>query len=335
MTKSRAETEAFVQQVWRLALGRLPTAEQLRALADHLDAGADPMHYLTEVATCPEAMGRRAAAEQVPLFVPPGHYYSPIVTPASLPRPLPHSAMLAVTTDLVAMERLYRDLLPHVAEFPLPTHQEPGTRYYADNHMYGIGDALIYAGLIRHLRPRRIIEVGSGFSSAVLLDTLDRTPDLATQLTFIEPYTERLESLLRPADHNRARIIRSGVQDVPLDVFTDLGAGDLLFLDTTHISKTGSDVNFELFEVLPRLASGVWVHFHDVFPDFEYPPEWVFDENRSWNELYALRAFLQYNDAFHIAYANQAFARSHADLIRTTCPRILENAGGGLWLRKV
>ena len=334
MNQSRAKTEALIQETWRLALGHLPAPEQLRAIADRLDAGADPMHSLAKVATCLEATGQRVAAEQVPMFAPPGHYYSPIVTPASLPRPLPRSAMLGVTIDMAAMEQLYRDLLPHMQGLSLPTQREPGTRYYADNHMYGVGDAQIYAGLIRHLRPRRVVEVGSGFSSAVLLDTLDRSPELSTQVTFIEPYTERLETLLRSADHDRVRIIRSGVQDVPLEVFAELGAGDLLFLDTTHISKTGSDVNFELFEVLPRLASGVWIHFHDVFPDFEYPPEWVFDENRSWNELYVLRAFMQYNDAFHIVYANLAFAQLHTDLIRTTCPRILDNAGGGLWLRK-
>ena len=334
MTQSRALTEAFVLGVWRLALGRHPTAEQLSSLADHIEAGADPMQYLAEVASCQEATERRTLLDQVPLFVPPGHYYSPIVAPSTLPRPLPRSAMLGVKIDMVAMEQLYRELLPHMDSLGLPTQQEPGTRYYVDNHMYGIGDALIYAGMIRHLRPRRVIEVGSGFSSAVLLDTLDLSPDLMTQLIFIEPYTERLEALMRPADLDRVRIIRSGVQDVPLDVFTQLGAGDILFLDTTHISKTGSDVNFELFEVLPRLASGVWVHFHDVFPDFEYPESWVFDENRSWNELYALRAFLQYNDAFRVRYANQDFVRSHAALVSATCPRILENPGGGLWLQK-
>ncbi len=334
MTQARALTEAFVLEVWRLVLGRHPPADQLSSIADHIEAGADPMRFLIEIASSQEATERRALLDQVPLFAPPGHYYSPIVAPNTLPRPLPHSAMLGVTIDMVAMEHLYRALLPHLECLALPTQQEPGTRYYVDNHMYGIGDALIYAGMIRHLRPRRVIEVGSGFSSAVLLDTLDQSPDLMTQMTFIEPYTDRLDALLRPVDHHRVRIIRSGVQDVPLDVFTQLGAGDILFLDTTHISKTGSDVNFELFEILPRLAPGVWVHFHDVFPDFEYPESWVFDENRSWNELYALRAFLQYNDVFRVRYANEDFARSHTALLRATCPRILENPGGGLWLQK-
>lgn len=334
MTQARALTEAFVLEVWRLVLGRHPPADQLSNLVDHIEADADPMQFLIEIASGQEATERRTLLDQVPLFAPPGHYYSPIVAPNMLPRPLPRSAMLGVVIDMVAMEQLYRALLPHMEYLTLPTQQEPGSRYYVDNHMYGIGDALIYAGMIRHLRPRRVIEVGSGFSSAVLLDTLDLSPDLNTQLIFIEPYTERLDALLRPVDHHRVRIIRSGVQSVPLDVFTQLGAGDILFLDTTHISKTGSDVNFELFEVLPRLAPGVWVHFHDVFPDFEYPESWVFDENRSWNELYALRAFLQYNDVFRVRYANKDFARSHTDLVRATCPRILENPGGGLWLQK-
>ena len=89
--------------------------------------------------------------------------------------------------------------MPHLADLAFPTQSGPDHRYYTDNHMYGPGDALIYAGLIRHIRPRRLIEVGSGFSSAMLLDVLDRSPDLATQLTFIEPYADRNETLLRPA----------------------------------------------------------------------------------------------------------------------------------------
>ena len=328
-------SEAFVQELWRLYLGRLPTAEQLQALASRLDAGAEPMAYALEVAHCPEATARREQLGAHPaLFVPPGHYYSPIVAPGTLPRPLPRSEMLGITLDLDAMERLFHTLVPLLQGLDFPDEAAPDHRYFVNNDMFGIGDATILAALIRHVRPRRVIEVGSGFSSAVLLDTLDRTPDLTTQITFIEPYTDRLRGLLRPADHARVQIIESGVQDVPLDVFTALGAGDILFLDTTHISKTGSDVNFELFEVLPRLAPGVWVHFHDVFPDFEYPESWVFEENRSWNEQYALRAFLQFNDVFRIAYANGAFATQRTAAVRAAAPRILENAGGGLWLQK-
>jgi predicted O-methyltransferase YrrM len=196
--------------------------------------------------------------------------------------------------------------------------------------MFATGDAVVLAGLIRTAKPRRIIEVGSGFSSSVILDTLDQTPDLITSVTFIEPYTERLERLLRPEDSTRAEIIRSGVQEVSSSVFEQLDSGNLLFLDTTHISKTGSDVNHEVIEILPRLKSGVLVHFHDVFDGFEYPSPWIYEQNRSWNELYLLRAFLMYNEAFEVIFANDAFVHRNHELVSELLPAMLDNPGGAL-----
>jgi predicted O-methyltransferase YrrM len=276
---------------------------------------------------------------QVPLMVPPGHYYSPIVKPDaalrdSVAEQRRSDRLEGVTMDLDAMQELFGRLVDALGTPDLPQRQTPGCRYYIDNEMYGVGDALILAAMLRHLRPRRWIEVGSGFSSAVLLDTLDRTPGLETRLTFIEPYTDRLDALLREADRERVTVLRAGIQAVPLETFDSLGDGDVLFLDTTHVAKTGSDVNHEFFRILPRLASGVIVHLHDVFADFEYPDPWIFAENRSWNEQYLLRAFLMYNSRFEVLYANDFFARHRVPAIRAGCPAILANPGGGFWMRK-
>jgi len=239
-----------------------------------------------------------------------------------------------IEVDMGAMEGWFRAIMRHQAGLDFPDQPSPSHRYYAPNEMYDIGDALVLACTVRHLRPRRIIEVGSGFSSAALLDTLDRTPELATDCVFVEPNTERLDALLRPADAQRVEIRCSGVQEVPLTVFDRLEANDILFLDTTHVSKTGSDVNYELFEVLPRLKSGVFIHFHDVFAGFEYPHSWIFEQNRSWNEQYILRAFLMYNEAFDVVYMGDLFARRKLGVIDDLCPLIKKNHGGNLWLRK-
>ena len=101
--------------------------------------------------------------------------------------------------------------------------------------------------------------------------------------TFIDPYPERLLGLLRPEDHDRAEIRVEPVQAVDLAVFDVLGPGDVLFIDSTHVARTGGDVVHDVFTILPRLASGVRVHFHDMFYPFEYPAAWVF-EGRAWNE---------------------------------------------------
>lgn len=331
---------AYVLEVWRLSLGRDPDPIALAATVAELKAGADPVGFFLATTGCDEAVRHRAEQQAVPLLFPAGHYYSPIVHPAELAKSGFRDRRSADTLpglriDYGAMRVLFETLIDAAGDVPLPEEPGPGgIRYFSRNPMFGVGDAIILSGMVRHLRPRRWIEVGSGFSSAVLLDTLDRTPGLATRLTFIEPYPDRLDKLLAGADRDRATILQTPIQDVPLAMFDDLEAGDVLFLDTTHISKTGSDVNHEVFQILPRLASGVVVHFHDVFGDLEYPDDWIFTENKSWNEQYLLRAFLMFNESFEILYANHGFAHACTDLVKTRRPEILDNPGGGLWLRR-
>ncbi len=211
---------------------------------------------------------------------------------------------------------------------------DPTRRYQLPSSSYDIGDATIYVCMLRHLCPERLIEVGSGSSSAVALDTFDQFFTKRPRITFIEPYPALLKSLLKREDWASIEIVASGVQEVAPSFFDDLQRNDLLFIDSTHIVKTGSDVVFELFEVLPRLRSGVVVHFHDVFYPFEYPCEWVIDRNYSWNELYALRAFLTGNRDWEILFFNDYFARAERMRVERDAPQILDNPGGGLWLRR-
>lgn len=149
----------------------------------------------------------------------------------------------------------------------------------------------------------------------------------------IEPQAERVRSLLgeRAGD---MRIINAPVQRVPVDVFEQLEAGDLLFIDSTHILRTGSDVCYELFEIFPRLASGVTVHLHDIFWPFEYPDAWILDDNRSWNEAYAVRAFLTDNDCWEILFFNDYFMKFERERIERHLPRFSQGSGGALWLQR-
>jgi hypothetical protein len=278
--------------------------------------------------------------QRIPLFVPPGSYDSPIVDPQALRaagfrHPYASGEHLEIECDMDRMRDTFLSLVRHHSDLEFPEHPTPGYRYSHSNDMFGYGGGLILAGIIREFRPKRIIEVGSGFSSAVMLDTLDRTPELReTHCTFIDPNTGRLEAMLTTEDRRRATVIPRPVQTVPLSVFKELEAGDILFLDTTHVVKTGSDVVFELFEVLPRLASGVLIHFHDIFAGFEYQEVWIFDQNRSWNEIYTLRAFLMYNNAFEILFWVEQFMLKNQELVRAKCPLLAKYPDGGLWLRK-
>ena len=124
------------------------------------------------------------------------------------------------------------------------------------------------------------------------------------------------------------------MQDVDVGRFAALEANDILFIDSTHVSRIDSDVNRIFFEILPRLAAGVLVHLHDVFYPFEYPREWVY-EGRAWNENYVLRAFLQYNRAWEIRFFNNYLARRHPEAFFGALPLARENPGGSIWLARL
>ncbi|MBF0510802.1 MAG: class I SAM-dependent methyltransferase, partial [Candidatus Omnitrophica bacterium] len=122
--------------------------------------------------------------------------------------------------------------------------------------------------------------------------------------------------------------------DVDVSFFDELGENDILFVDSSHVSKTGSDVNHILFNILPKLNKGVLIHFHDIFYPFEYPKPWVL-EGRCWNEDYLLRAFLSYNNSFEIVVFNTFLEHFHEDWFKENMPLCLKNKGGSIWLRKI
>ena len=188
--------------------------------------------------------------------------------------------------------------------------------------------------MLRLHRPARVVEVGSGFSSALMLDTNERFLDRSTQLTFIEPYPVRLNGLLRDEDRKQASVRTEFVQDTPLEIFTALQPGDFLFIDSSHVARPGSDLNHLLFNVIPLLTPGVIIHFHDIFWPFEYPLPWI-EEGRAYNELYLLRAFLAYNPAFEILLFNHHAGHAERPWLEANMPLFLRNTGGSLWLRKL
>src|ERR1044072_2649958 len=256
------------------------------------------------------------------LFVPPGHYYSPIVNPAELRQrpPVQTDPRDTIAIDDLQMLALWESFRPFLEECLFPTTQEPGSRFYFENPFYSYADAGVFYAMLRKYRPRRLIEIGSGFSSALVLDTAEQfLPNL--EITFIDPCPDdRLNNLLRPGDHARICIIKEPVQAVDLALFETLEAGDLLFIDSTHVVKTGSDVCHEIFNILPRLRSGVLIHFHDISYPFQYPTAWIYDENRSWNEIYIMRAFLMHSTAYRVVFFNGYFHAFHRDAIEGAWP---------------
>jgi hypothetical protein len=166
-----------------------------------------------------------------------------------------------------------------------------------------------------------------------MLDTNEEFCQGRIQFTFIEPHAERLNQLLTRMDRSSVTLHEVKVQKVPVEVFDQLEARDVLFVDSSHVAKIGSDVNHILFQIVPRLKPGVLVHFHDVFYPFEYPMAWI-REGRAWNEAYVLRAFLQYNSQFEIVMFNNFAVHQWRDYIAEKAPIMTRNSGSSLWLRK-
>ena len=227
---------------------------------------------------------------------PPGHFYSPLL---DLKQLSPEMAGMPFDgaedwehLDLLANEQkaYYADLIANYPEPVFPTSKAEGFRYYTDNDWFRFGDSFTLSRVILKEKPRRIVEVGSGFSSAVMLDTTQKA-QLRTDLTCIEPNPERLNSLLTSADTATLRVIQSPVQEVAISTFDQLGPGDILFIDSSHVVKAGSDVAHLILRVLPRLQSGVIVHVHDIMYPYTYPIAWI-REGTAWNESLFLRAFL-------------------------------------------
>lgn len=250
-----------------------------------------------------------------------------------------------VNLNTNAQLALLTSLAEYRKEMPLQEEAREGFRYNFNNFFFTGTDAILLYSLLRHYRPKRVVEIGSGFSSAVMLDTREAFPEIGTEFTFIEPYPQRLNALIKDDDKKSCIIIEEFMQDVDISHFTDLRENDMIFVDTSHQMKVGSEVLYLFFEIMPRLKPGVLIHFHDVFWPFEYPQEWI-EVGRSWNESYGLRTFLQYNDCFEILFFNSYLGNVHKNIVKEKMPfgdnDAVYNkgaggnfyAGGSLWLRK-
>jgi predicted O-methyltransferase YrrM len=199
--------------------------------------------------------------------------------------------------------------------------------------MYAYGDAASLYAMLRHFRPNRIIEVGSGYSTALMLDYGDQWQN-ELQLTSVEPYPDRLLDQLKPDDlKNKLTLKQQRLEEISLNLFKTLKANDILFIDSSHVSKLGSDVNYYIFNILPRLNPGVIIHIHDIIWPFEFSD---IKENRFWNEPYLVRAFLENNPQFEIIFWPSYLKTKQAKALKPY-PQFntaTYGPGGAIWLRK-
>ena len=211
-------------------------------------------------------------------------------------------------------------------------------RYKIQGAFYRNSDAIFLHCILRHFKPRKVVEIGSGHSSAIMLDTNDLFLNNQTQLTFVEPFPEeRLEAVLAKGNAPNAKVVKAFIQDVDEKIYTSLEENDILFVDSSHVSKVDSDVNHIMFNMLPKLKPGVLIHFHDIFYPFELPKPWVVGRKWFWNENYLLRAFLINNPDYRIVLFNDLMHKKHTAWFEKEMPECLidrENTGS-IWIQKI
>jgi hypothetical protein len=282
--------------------------------------------------------------------VPPGHFYSPLVdfreVDAQAERLFERTVpgIPGINLNQENQFRLLQEFAELYDECPFPERPVPGTRYFLDNEYFPYGDGIALYSFLRYCRPRRIIEIGSGFSSAAMLDVNQLFLGGSIECTFIEPHPAKLQGLMTADDKMRHTVLEEKVQDVGLEIFDTLKENDILFVDSSHVVKTGSDVCHIFSNILPSLRQGVFIHFHDITWPFEYPRNWV-ETGLSWNEAYLLKAFLQYNSTFQIVYFCSFIEAVGRDLLAKAMPLALKAArqtqplvtpsNSSLWLRKM
>jgi hypothetical protein len=177
-----------------------------------------------------------------------------------------------------------------------------------------------------------MIEVGSGYSSLITAEVNRRFLNMELEFSCIEPYPRQF---LMMGIAGISNVFPRKVETIDPVFFSTLSAGDFLFIDSSHVPKTGSDVNYLYFEILPRLKSGVIVHIHDIFFPDDYPKKWVIDEGRHWNEQYLLRAFLQFNKEWEILFCNHfMFSRHQTALQKAFTSNVFEDGGASFWMRR-
>ena len=265
------------------------------------------------------------------------HYYQPVYDVRALPhdlwsKPDPLFGMnwnedrqLSLLEEFKYYEELER--------IPIDSPTEP-LGFFHRNNSFGVADAEMLYNMVRHFKPKQVIEIGSGYSTRMMKKALDanKIEGLVSAHVCIEPFEMPwLEKL------GVDEVVRSKVEDVDLSRFHELEANDILFIDSSHVLRTAGDVFVEYLHVLPTLKKGVIVHIHDIFIPYEYPKDWIAKKRRFWTEQYILQAFLTFNPEFEILSAVHWLAVEHSERLANACPVYgrLKEGHGSFWIRRI
>ncbi len=276
--------------------------------------------------------------DKIGLTAVPFHYSQPIFNPDKL-----DPKLFSRAGALPGIEWNEQQQLALLSEFryqeelagvPVAAPAKDTLEFFHANPSYGPADAEMLYNMVRHFKPARVVEIGSGYSTRMLKKALDanREGGIASKHICIEPYEMPwLESL------GVDEVIRAKVEDVDIEIFRELKENDILFIDSSHVLRMGGDVFVEYLQILPVLQKGVIIHVHDIFLPYDYPRNWVVDKRRFWTEQYLLQAFLAFNTSFRILAAVNYLALHHPDKLAEVCPVFAQQRSdhGSFWMQRV
>lgn len=268
-------------------------------------------------------------------YILPNHFYQPIPDILNLNKKIfvDKSPMYGINmNDDIQLDLLKNKFSKYRKEFEsfsvTPNVKE--YEFHLNNLAFDGLDALVYYSMIKTFKPKNIIEVGSGWSTKLAAKAASRIP--TSKVFSIEPYPQ---SFMQKGFPGFTKQITKEVQDVPADFFTRLKKNDILFIDSSHTVKTGGDVNYLIFNILPKLNKGVLVHIHDIFFPDDYPEVWIKEAHKFWNEQYLLQAFLMFNHKYEVIYGNTYMGRKYPEEVKKVFspvwPYVL---GGSFWIRR-
>jgi predicted O-methyltransferase YrrM len=338
-----SQAPAEPEPVEEPALGAAPVGE----------AAAEPPPAEPEAPPGPEEIGeliRRAAMipfetwQEHGWHLTPNHYSSPIPDTRTVPDRLfeAESALPGIDMreehQLAFLREIADRFGDEFAAIPRTQGEVADGEYFVDNAAFEAVDAEVYYAMIRTYRPARVIEVGSGWSTLLALRALraNREEGGGGRLLCIEPYPPPFLPAAVEREPDLVELRDTQLQDLPLELFDSLAAGDILFIDSSHVLRIGSDVQYEFLEILPRLPAGVLVHVHDVFLPGEYPADWVLGpEHRFWNEQYLLQAYLAHNARCEVIWGSNWMHRRHPEELEKAFPSYDRSARfpGSFWFR--
>jgi len=279
--------------------------------------------------------------QKLGLHITANHFYEPIPDTSTL-----NDNLWLKCSELVGIDINEQEQINLLSEFGLKYKEEFNSfpknktecpyQYFVNNGGFESVDGEILYCMIRHFKPRKIIEIGSGNSTYLSAQAVlknKKEDSYECKIVAIEPYPN---NVLKKGFPGLSQLIPQKVQDVPLSLFYSLEENDILFIDSSHVLKIGSDVQYEYLEVLPRLKKGVIIHIHDIFLPEEYRKDWVVNDYIFWNEQYLLQAFLAFNESFKVIWAGNYMHLNNSDKIEKTFSSYKKNKvkPGSLWIVK-